>query len=599
MSQSVLENDLGESDRALPQSSLQEEGGENGPLYQIPLLLIMGLVLKDSEKDEGLCSGVALDGKYKEEIMSLILESRPVFVEPTESTKTFGGRFGAIGFSSRGGRNGQRGRSFTGHVGGTGRRSIIRQPDENLWDMPCSEMSSLTLGDIREAESKMKAEDLTLDQFVERQRESNDRKSQQFSQSTQKKNFVSIPISGEAPIKVNNTFSLNGGSLKSAQDDLLGGSVAGIQRSSNQLHNPHIHTPSYQNQDLPIGRLHKSGPLHSHQGVDLHQLNGPSSLRSSLIEDERTVPPMFPSVLGNRKSSSISEAFLSGPANLSLFDVKTPIFDDDNTETMKEFRIPIVNAGNVTASRYNFEGDFKSKFIPEHPMRVQTHFDQVIQSPVSNFSWSSRTGNHDVMDNSGISNLSKNTSFPALSKSSQFSQSQVKTQSDHPIISPEQSILHKLQAAGIAPKIMDKGIIGNTDRGGFSGTGFFDPKFRQHPASNEYPPLSSASNAPIPPLPSAGAHNLKFNNQIKSNDAGRFLMSILGAGQQNNNSNRNYASNFNIRNPNQRLNPHDIHNVHSVHNAHSNNGHHHHHHNHSHHHNASHNASHIGNFSRF
>ncbi|CUV06001.1 unnamed protein product [Cryptosporidium hominis] len=595
MLQNVLENESEQADKTLSSCPISQEGKNPSSLYSISLLLIIGLALKGNGENETLGSGVAIDDQYKKEILSLLLESRPAIVESAESTKPFGGRFGATGFGSRGGRGGQRGRVFSGQIGGTGRRSIIRQPNENLWDMPCSEMTSMTLGDIREAENKMKAEDLTLDQYVERQKESNDRKSSSFSQSNQKKNFVSIPISGETPINVSNTFSLNNGSAKDYQIHISSNVNGNFHNNSGQSNNQHgrhhnNHNNQQHNRDSFMNRLGQSGTLNSHNNTNNHQnsttnqANNSVNLKSGLIGGEKTQSSsVFSTNISNRKSSSISETFLNGPANLSLFDVNTPIFDDDNNDAVVDFRPPMIKNANTV--RNGFEESGKSKGISEQLVRGQTQFENGIQVSASNFSWLNRNGNTEEVDKSISNNISDNsTSFPALSKNSQFSQSQVKVQNNnHSLMSSEQSILQKLHAAGIASKLVDKNIIDNIDNRNLNHNNYFESKFKQNISNtNEYPPLSSASNMVSSSL-SYDSNNLKFNNQLKSNDAGRLLMSIIGAGQQNNNNNKNYVSNFNIRN-----NTHRIH-THNTHNSHNSN----------HHNNVSHHSGHIGNFSRY
>ncbi|OII71227.1 uncharacterized protein cubi_01702 [Cryptosporidium ubiquitum] len=576
MPQNILENEAEKAGRTLSSGSFSQEGNEPSSLYTVPLLLLIGFALKNDSKNKTLGPEIALDEQHKEEILSLILESRPAVVESSDSTKSFGGRFGAAGFSSRGNRGSQRGRVFSGQVGGGGRRSIIRQPNENLWDMPCSEMSSMTLGDIREAENKMKAEDLTLDQYVERQKESSDRKSASFSQSNQKKSFVSIPISGEAIINVSSTFSLNNNPVKNHQGHTTSNANDNFQRNSiqfNQQHNQH----QQPNKDNFMSRFGQNGTLNSQNILNVqqnsisHEFNTSVDLRNELVGGERTNSSLFSTIANNRKSSSISEAFLSGPANLSLFDVNTPIFDDDNNETGIDFRPPIVhNNANTIGS---FDDNNKNKDTSEELMRGQAHFEQGIQSSASNFSWSNRNSNSEEIDNKNISNLSDNsTSFPALSKNSQFSQSQVKTQNSHSSISSEPNILQKLHAAGMASKLVDKNMMDNVGHGNLKHNSFFETKFKHKSNGNEYPPLSSASNAAPTSLSSSISNNLKFNNQLKSNDAGRLLMSIIGAGQQNNN-NRSYGSNFNVRNNNQRNNIHNTHNAHNS-NYHNNGNHH-------------------------
>ncbi|KAK9172394.1 Uncharacterized protein cmbei_50090 [Cryptosporidium meleagridis] len=586
MLQNVLENKSEQADKTLSLCPISQKGKNPSSLYSISLLLIIGLALKGNDENKTLGSEVAIDDQYKKEVLSLLLESRPVIVESTESTKPFGGRFGATGFGSRGGRGSQRGRVFSGQIGSTGRRSIIRQPNESLWDMPCSEMTSMTLGDIREAENKMKAEDLTLDQYVERQKESNDRKPSSFSQSNQKKNFVSIPISGENPINVNNTFSLNSGSVKDYQIHISSNVNGNYHHNSGQPNNQHN---QQHNRDGFMNRLGQTGTLSSHNSTNRHQdsttneANNSVTLKSELIIGEKTQSSsVFSTNISNRKPSSISETFLNGPANLSLFDVNTPIFDDDNNDTVTDFRLPMIK--NANAIRSGFEESSKSKGISEKLIRGQTQFENGIQGSASNFSWLNRNGNTEEV-NKNISNISDNsTSFPALSKNSQLGQSQVKVQNNnHSLMSSEQSILQKLHAAGIASKLVDKNIIDNIDHRNLNHNNYFESKFKQNISNtNEYPPLSSASNM-IPSSLSYDSNNLKFNNQLKSNDAGRLLMSIIGAGQQNNNNNRNYVSNFNVRNNTHRIHTH---NTHSSHNS-------------NHHHNLSHHNGHIGSFPRY
>lgn len=576
MVQNVLENETNQVDGILSSDSLLREGNKPSSLYTVPLLLLIGFALNDDDKNKTLGPETTLDKRYKEEILSLLLESRPAIVESADSTKSFAGRYGATGFSSRGGRGSQRGRAFTGQINGTGRRSIVRQPNENLWDMPCSEMSSMTLGDIREAENKMKAEDLTLDQYVERQKESNDKKLTSFPQQNQKKSFVSIPISGEAVISVNNTFSFGNNSAKNYQGHITNNINDNFQHNSNQFNQQQHNRHNQQNKDSFMSRFGQNGVLNPHNNTNTHKsninhgVNASANLCNELIVGKNTnSSPLFPTITNDRKSSSISEAFLNGPANLSLFDVNTPIFDDDNNETTIEFRPSIIN--NNMSAISSFE-DNKSKNSSEQSIKGQTHFEQGIQSSASNFSWSNRNSNSEDMDNKNITNLSDNsTSFPALSKNSQFNQPQVKIQNSHSSISSEPNILQKLHAAGIASKMVDKNIMDNIDHGNLNHS-FFESKSKQHkPSIGEYPPLSSASNVIPPSFSSPNFNNLKFNNQSKSNDAGRLLMSIIGAGQQNNN--RNYATNFNVRNNNHRNNIHNTHNAHNS-NYHNNGSHH-------------------------
>ncbi|KAH8583992.1 uncharacterized protein ELE39_002750 [Cryptosporidium sp. chipmunk genotype I] len=596
MLQNVLENESEQVDRTLSPCSFSRDKGDPSSLYTIPLLLIIGLALKGNDKNKTLGPGMAIDDQYKKEILSLLLESRPTILESADSTKPFGGRFGTAGFGSRGGRGNQRGRVFSGQIGGSGRRSIIRQQNENLWDMPCSEMTSMTLGDIREAENKMKAEDLTLDQYVERQKESNDRNSVSFSQSNQKKNFVSIPISGETPINVNNTFSLNSNSVKNYQGHISNNNNASSQHNSSLFNHQHNrnhynHNNQQTNRDSFMNRFGQSGTLNSQHNANIHQsgvnheLNASVILRNELIGFEKKNSSIFSTNNSNRKSSSISETFLNGPANLSLFDVNTPIFDDDNNDAVIDFRPPIIN--NTNTVRIGFEESSKNKNIPEQLIGVKSQFEHGIQSSVSNFSWSNRNGNNEELDKN-IGNVSDNSmSFPALSKNSQFGQSQIKMQNNnHPSMLSEQNILQKLHAAGMASKLVDKNmnIMDNVDHRSLNHNNFFESKFKQNNSNtNEYPPLSSASNTLPSSLSSHNSNNLKFNNQLKSNEAGRLLMSIIGAGQQNNNNNRNFGPNLNIRNNSHRINAHNTHTTHGS----------------THHNNVNHHNGQIGNFSRY
>ncbi|KAF7456620.1 hypothetical protein HWI79_2833 [Cryptosporidium felis] len=536
MMQTVMGNDSERSDQMDFVDLFVRRGVGQLPAYPISMMLFVRLSLK--EKKEIFESGLGFGEKFGSLMRSLTLEPRPVFVEGNDSNKAFGGRFGAGGFGSRGGRNNHRGRvSGAGNQigGGGGRRNMIRQPDENLWDMPCSEMNSLTLGDIREVESRMKAEDLTIDQYVEKQRESGDKRGSSFSQTNQKKNFVSIPIPGEVQIKVNNTFSLNCNAGVSSKSQPLGHGGANSQ-SHQQISSDHF-----------LQRFGRKGALQNQHNSNEQRTQ---KLRESSISSSFGVGPPRESnsnsssalpAVASKRTSSISEEFLKGPANLSLFDVSTPIFDDDNNESVIEFRPPIINKFDANLDGGNRSSGQNSR---------ESHFGKSSQNSVSNFSWSSRGSGQDNIDNRGGNNIFSNisTSFPALSKNSQFSQSQVRPQNGH-IFSSEPNILQKLQAAGISPKRDDNFRVGNLDNYKFAQSDYSDSFSKQfNPTTSEYPPLSSASNTgPSLSLSSMNHSHFKSNNPVKTNDAGRFLMSIIGAGQQSGNnslSNRNFGSNF-------------------------------------------------------
>ncbi|KAH7649072.1 hypothetical protein FG379_001661 [Cryptosporidium bovis] len=511
--------------------------------YSVQLLLLVGLSLKECNKDfnDDVNKGIGISVK------PLTLEPRPPMVESSENIKTYTTRFGTNGFISRNNRNIQRGRMSGGSISGI-TRSIIRQSDDNLWDMPCSDMGNLTLGDIREAESKMKAEDITLDQYVERQKEFIIKRGPASpSQNRRTNNF-------------NQTFGVDNTSNNSSN-------VQRLFSGKNQ------HQPNFLDSVINSKNNQKS---------NIQSLNASKNSDSDVLPDKfventsKRVISVIPSA-SNRKLSTFSGDFLKGPANLSLFDMNTPIFDDDCNDSV-DFYTPNVNSVNNTINRENPQTvvsnssrvaeilSTRAAVTGTNTIASHTNLNatpttnnssanvSATTATASNFSWSNRVVNHNDThkNNANLANLS--ASFPALSKNTQINQtpnrSNILGGNQHSPQLDSNNILHRLQAAaGLSSRLSTGNNLNNNNINistNNDGSGnVYNSKYNQQThilrpnseVSNEYPPLSSASNVGL----CYSSHSViqQKNNQVKTNDAGRLLMSIIGAGQHKNDDDKN------------------------------------------------------------
>ncbi|KAH8739082.1 hypothetical protein FG386_000949 [Cryptosporidium ryanae] len=485
--------------------------------YSVKLLLLVGLSLREDNRNSD-------DQKNKsvvDSVKPLTLEPRPPVIESSENIKTYTNRFGTNGFISRTNRGTQRGRIVGGNVSGI-TRSIIKQEDDNLWDMPCSDMGNLTLGDIREAESKIKAEDITLDQYVEKRKEFIIKRGPVFPSETRQTNNHSQLIGVEEA-----NDSSNARQLFSGKD----------QRQQNILDS----------------------------GINSNGNGG--NFSDKLVEQvSKRVVTVIPSA-SNRKLSTFSGDFLKGPANLSLFDMNTPIFDDDCNDstdfytsnvdlankTMNQERTNtgILNTSKVADTLSTKHAEVASTTAVSTTI-TSSSTTNLSSTTTSNFSWSNRIVNQDDSQKNNINLANLSASFPALSKNTQINQTFNKgnvlggnSQSQQ---IESNNILHRLQtAAGLSSKLATGNNLSdkssnNLDRNG----AFYNNKYNQNNqilkpnggiSSNEYPPLSSASNIGSGYSTQGGVQ--QRTNQVKTNDAGRLLMSIIGAGQHKNDSKGN------------------------------------------------------------
>ncbi|KAL7066344.1 hypothetical protein ACR3K2_32100 [Cryptosporidium serpentis] len=432
--------------------------------YSIPLLLKLRakLGIKRTINDD-----------YVDLMRTLLLEERPNFIETNDTSKHFGGRFSLSGFSSRGSRNSSRNRLSHGS---SSKRSIVKVEDDDLWDMPCTSSADITLGDIREAESRMKAEDLTLDQYVEKHKGSLERKSIQNKEIANNNN------------KSNDNNNTTGPPINCLSN-------TNTKNNTNIINN------------------------------DTNTFKQPSNFIGSFTSSNDTST--------GTKSSYISETFLKGPANLSLFDVNTPLFDDDTNDN--DVRLP----------------------LGSNPNNITTNTNNIANPGV--FSWSNRSPS---VQCNNILNTS--TSFPALSKTGHVPTT-IKQAIENSSIQ-EPNILQRLQTSVVAkqndvkhsftdPRLQNRvtdltyqqsfsSITNNNRRSSFSTNQVQNSANLNRssipPSFTEYPPLSSAS------IPTHSINQIQSHRQntIKTNDAGRLLMSIIGAGSSyNTNSNNQNQSN--------------------------------------------------------
>ncbi|OII76674.1 hypothetical protein cand_027950 [Cryptosporidium andersoni] len=432
--------------------------------YSIPLLLKLRTKL-------GIKSIISDD--YVDLMGTLLLEERPNFIETNDTSKHFGGRFSLSGFSSRGSRNSSRSRLSHGS---SSKRSIVKVEDDDIWDMPCTSSADITLGDIREAESRMKAEDLTLDQYVEKHKGFLEKKSMQNKEIT------------------NNNNSDSNNNITGPPINCLSNINAKNNTNTNVINN------------------------------DANIFKQPSNFIGSFTSSNDTS-------IGT-KSSYISETFLKGPANLSLFDVNTPLFDDDTNDN--DVRLPLgSNPNNITVNTNN------------------------ITNP-GVFSWSNRSSS---VQCNNILNTS--TSFPALSKignvpitikqaidNSSIQEPNMLQRLHTSVVTKQSDVKHSFTDPRLQHGVTDltyqqslSSITNNNRRSSFSTNQVQNSTNLNRssipPSFTEYP-LSSAS------IPPHSINQIQYNRQntIKTNDAGRLLMSIIGAGSShNNNSNNQNQSN--------------------------------------------------------